>query len=45
MCNCIGSEDLSCDDDGACTCKPGFTGDKCDECSPGHFGVLCQSDS
>ena len=39
-CNCssVGSEGLSCTDDGICDCKDGFNGDKCDHCAPGHFG-------
>ena len=30
-----GSENDFCDDNGICTCKAGYTGDKCDQCADG----------
>ncbi|XP_060597535.1 laminin subunit gamma-1-like [Ruditapes philippinarum] len=30
-----------CDDKGECSCKSGFTGDKCDRCEEGKYGNLC----
>jgi len=32
-----GSADLQCDRSGRCRCKPGVTGDKCDQCQPNFF--------
>ena len=38
-CDPDGSVDGNCDDlNGICTCKEGFTGEKCDECALEHFG-------
>ena len=40
-CNCKseGSSSPICNKEtGKCTCKDGFTGDKCDQCAAGHFG-------
>ena len=35
-CNTVGSMDISCTNDGgACTCKTGYTGTKCNECADG----------
>ena len=36
-CNPDGSQDSTCTDDGKCSCKPNFTGDKCDMCAEGFF--------
>ena len=44
-CDSIGSNRTSCDTDGNCTCKAGFTGEKCDACLPGYFkgtSEICQ---
>ena len=36
QCNTVGSMDISCTNDGgACTCKTGYTGTKCNECADG----------
>jgi len=37
-CNQVGSLSLSCNNQGRCACKPGITGDKCDNCKPGYYG-------
>ena len=38
-CNQAGSENDVCDGNtGECSCKTGFTGNKCDKCYPGYFG-------
>ncbi|WAR30636.1 LAMC1-like protein [Mya arenaria] len=38
-CNCdeTGSEDLQCDDSGQCQCKPGVTGQTCDQCQDNYY--------
>ena len=37
-CNTVGSMDISCTNDGgACTCKTGYTGTKCNECADGWY--------
>ena len=37
-CDCVGSESASCtDNDGACTCKVGYSGVKCENCDEGFF--------
>ena len=38
-CNCdeTGSEDLQCDEDGQCLCKPGVTGQNCDRCEDNYY--------
>ena len=37
-CNCYnqGSLDLKCDANGICICKPGYSGNKCIDCSQGY---------
>lgn len=35
-CDKLGSVSLQCDPDGKCRCKPGVTGDKCDQCMPNY---------
>ena len=40
-CNPNGSTSMSCDNKGDCTCKSGFTGNKCDECIAGLGGDNC----
>ena len=38
-CSCRGSMDegKTCSPQGKCTCKPGYTGDKCDKCTEGFY--------
>ena len=38
-CNCAanGSKDKKCDENGKCTCKNNFAGDKCTECAFAHY--------
>ncbi|XP_067382208.1 laminin subunit alpha-5 isoform X2 [Channa argus] len=45
-CSAAGTVDNSCRPDprtGTCICKPGFTGDHCDNCAPGFYGLNCQA--
>ncbi|MEQ2293407.1 Laminin subunit alpha-5, partial [Ameca splendens] len=44
-CSAAGTVDNSCRPDPrtqTCVCKPGFTGDHCDTCTPGFYGLNCQ---
>ncbi|XP_073731136.1 laminin subunit alpha-5 [Misgurnus anguillicaudatus] len=44
-CSAAGTEGNSCRPDprtNTCVCKPEFTGDHCDACAHGHFGLNCQ---
>ena len=38
-CNCDtgGSQDTACDNNGRCTCKDGYAGEKCDVCAHGFY--------
>ena len=38
-CDSNGSDSISCDSSGKCTCKDGYTTDKCDAsvCTPGYY--------
>ena len=40
-CNQTGT--LEIEKNGACHCKPGFDGDKCDRCAYGYTGELCKN--
>ena len=35
-CNGDGSNGITCDDSGVCSCKANIINDKCDECAPGY---------
>ncbi|XP_057219104.1 laminin subunit alpha-5 isoform X1 [Triplophysa rosa] len=44
-CNAAGTEGNSCRPDprtNTCVCKPEFTGEHCDTCAHGHYGLNCQ---
>ena len=44
-CNChrIGSQSKSCTYNGKCACNVEYTGDKCDSCQIGYFGLpICE---
>ncbi|XP_051961295.1 laminin subunit alpha-5-like [Xyrauchen texanus] len=44
-CSAAGTEGNSCRPDpltNTCVCKPEFTGEHCDTCAQGHFGLNCQ---
>ncbi|XDV45703.1 hypothetical protein PO909_013751, partial [Leuciscus waleckii] len=44
-CSAAGTEGNSCRTDprtNTCVCKPQFTGEHCDTCAHGHFGLNCQ---
>lgn len=41
-CHDLGSEHPQCDVQGRCRCRPGVTGDKCDQCLPYHFNLSSQ---
>lgn len=46
-CSAAGTVENSCRPDprtGTCICKPGFTGDHCDTCAPGFYGLNCQGE-
>ena len=38
VCDQNGSEDKYCNDDGLCTCKENYAGDRCDNCEIGSLG-------
>ena len=40
-CNCdeTGSEDLQCNEDGQCLCKPGVTGQRCERCEDNYYDL------
>ena len=42
VCNKDGSNNAFCDDDGKCTCKGNYGGDKCDQCKEGFTGPNCE---
>ncbi|XP_049919958.1 laminin subunit alpha-5 isoform X1 [Epinephelus moara] len=45
-CSAAGTVDNSCRPDPrtqTCVCKQGFTGDHCDTCAPGFYGLNCQA--
>uniref|UniRef100_A0A3Q0RQW8 Laminin, alpha 5 n=1 Tax=Amphilophus citrinellus TaxID=61819 RepID=A0A3Q0RQW8_AMPCI len=47
-CNAAGTVENSCRADprtGTCVCKPGFTGDHCDTCAPGFYGLSCEGET
>ena len=38
VCDQNGSDDKYCNDDGLCTCKENYAGDRCDNCEIGSLG-------
>lgn len=47
-CSAAGTVENSCRADprtGTCICKPGFTGDHCDACAPGFYGLSCEGET
>ncbi len=38
VCDQNGSDDKFCNEDGLCTCKENFAGDRCDNCEIGSLG-------
>ena len=36
---CTSTDKCPCNTDGICTCKIGYTGDKCDECEASYFNL------
>ena len=42
-CDSVGSNGMSCTDNGICDCKENFVGEKCDECAAERFNYpLCE---
>ena len=41
-CNSIGSSSLQCDDNGTCSCLGRSSGEKCDQCDIGYWGLPSQ---
>ena len=37
QCNSVGSLNLNCNSNGKCSCKSGYTSDKCNQCASGYF--------